>query len=122
VRAIVLGEGWTSRTKSLEKGLEALDLDEFEEQARRALGALSIADVHFHRLPDNRFDQLELLDLIKIVERHKTAFHPDVVYTNTALDLGVDQRMTSQAVMTAFRPLPGERCSEILAFEVRSST
>src|SRR3954454_24575658 len=92
IRAVVLGEGWTSRTKSLEKGLEALDLDEFEGQARRALGALSIPDVSFHRLPDNRFDQLELIDVVKVIEQHKAEFHPDVVYTNSAADLGVDQR------------------------------
>jgi LmbE family N-acetylglucosaminyl deacetylase len=122
VRAVILGEGWTSRTKSLEKGLEALDLEAFEAQARQALAGLSIKDMHFHRLPDNRFDQLDLLDVVKVIEAHKAEFSPHVVYTNTAADLGIDQRITAQAVMTAFRPLPGEIYREILAFEVRSST
>lgn len=122
VRVVVLGEGWTSRTRSLQKGLEAIDLEAFEEQARAALGVLSIADVRFHRLPDNRFDQMPLLDIVKLVEEHKAQFRPDVVYTNTAADLGVDQRTTCRAVATAFRPQPGEPIHELLAFEVRSST
>jgi|SRR5690242_12681337 len=122
VRVVVLGEGWTSRIRSLQKGLEAVDLEAFEEQARTALAVLSIADVCFHRLPDNRFDQMPLLDIVKLVETQKAQFGPDTVYTNTSADLGVDQRITCQAVATAFRPLPGESTSEVLAFEVRSSS
>jgi len=122
VRLIVLGEGWTSRTKSVEKGLEALDLSAFEDQARTAFDVLSIADVRFHRLPDNRFDQVPLLDVVKLIEEHKAQFRPDLVYTNTAVDLGIDQRTTCQAVLTAFRPQPGDLRSELLAFEVRAST
>ncbi|HVY58992.1 MAG TPA: PIG-L family deacetylase, partial [Xanthobacteraceae bacterium] len=122
VRVMVLGEGWTSRTRSLQKGLEAVDLDAFEEQAREALGALSITDVCFHRLPDNRFDQMPLLDIVKLIEEQKANFRPDIVYTNTAVDLGVDQRTTCRAVATTFRPQPDESAGELLAFEVRSST
>ena len=122
VRIVVMGEGWTSRTSSLEKGLEAIDLDLFERQAREALGYLSITNVDFHRLPDNRFDRMALLDLVKIVESHKRQFMPTIVYSNSTGDLGIDQRLTSRAVLTAFRPLPGEQVSKILAFEVRSSS
>src|SRR5262245_32210340 len=91
VRVVVLGEGWTSRTRWLEKGLEAFDLDAFEDQARVAFAKLSIADVVFHRLPDNRFDQAPLLDIVKAVELEKASFAPDIVYTNTMADLGIDQ-------------------------------
>jgi LmbE family N-acetylglucosaminyl deacetylase len=73
-------------------------------------------------LPDNRFDQVPLLDVVKLIERQKAEFLPQLVYTNTSIDLGVDQRITCQAVLTAFRPLPGETHSELLSFEVRSST
>lgn len=47
---------------------------------------------------------------------------PEIIYTNTAADLGVDQRITCQAVMTAFRPQPDEKFAEVLAFEVKAST
>src|SRR5579863_3537360 len=68
VRVLVLGEGWTSRTKSVEKGLEALDLEAFETQGRQALAELGVESVRFDRLPDNRFDRIPLLDIVKAIE------------------------------------------------------
>jgi N-acetylglucosamine malate deacetylase 1 len=122
VRLLVLGEGWTSRTKSVEKGLEALDLEAFEAQARGALAVLGIDSVRFDRLPDNRFDQVPLLDIVKAIEAEKPGFRPDRVYTNSPFDLGQDQRLTCRAVTTAFRPLPGDNEVDLVAFEVLSST
>ena len=122
VRVLVLGEGWTSRTKSVEKGLEAVDMEAFEKQGRQALEVLGVKHVNFQRLPDNRFDSLPLLDIVKIVEAAKYCYEPDIVYTNTSHDLGVDQQMTCRAVVTAFRPLPDEKHIELYVFEVRSST
>jgi N-acetylglucosamine malate deacetylase 1 len=122
VRVLVLGEGWTSRTKSIEKGLEALDLEAFEAQGRQALGVLGVDSVRFDRLPDNRFDQVPLLDIVKAIEAEKPGFHPDRVYTNSPFDLGQDQRLSCRAVTTAFRPLPGDNEVDLIAFEVLSST
>lgn len=122
VRVLVLGEGWTSRTKSLEKGLEALDIDAFEAQGLEALSVLGVESVRFNRLPDNRFDQVPFLDVVKVVEEEKAAFQPTKVYTNSAFDLGLDQRMACRAVITAFRPQPGDNGADLLAFEVLSST
>ena len=122
VRVVVLGEGWTSRTKSLAKGLEAVDLQAFEQQGRSALRMLSIDDVRFHRLPDNRFDKVGSMDLVNLVETHKAEFQPDCVYTNTAIDLGVDQRMTCEAVLGAFGRTATDCCNELYVFEVLSSS
>jgi LmbE family N-acetylglucosaminyl deacetylase len=122
VRVLILGEGWTSRTKSVEKGLEALDLEAFEAQGRQALAVLGIDSVRFDRLPDNRFDQVPLLDIVKAIEAEKPGYRPDRVYTNSPFDLGQDQRLTCRAVTTAFRPLPGDNEVDLLAFEVLSST
>jgi LmbE family N-acetylglucosaminyl deacetylase len=122
VGVLVLGEGWTSRTSSLEKGLEALDLDAFEEQGRRALDVLGLQRVRFSRLPDNRFDQEPFLDIVKKIEAEKLAFKPSRVYTNSSFDLGVDQRIVCRAVVTAFRPQPDDNAVDLIAFEVLSST
>jgi LmbE family N-acetylglucosaminyl deacetylase len=122
VRVLVLGEGWTSRTASVEKGLEALDLEAFETQGRHALTELGIDSVRFDRLPDNRFDRVPLLDIVKAVEAEKPEFRPNRVYTNSPFDLGLDQRLTCRAVTTAFRPQPGDNETDLLAFEVLSST
>jgi LmbE family N-acetylglucosaminyl deacetylase len=122
VRVLVLGDGWTSRVRSAEKGFEALDLDVLEEQSRSALARLGVETISYLRFPDNRFDTLALLDIVKTIEDAKRDFDADVVYTNSPYDLSVDQRFTVEAVLTAFRPLPGDNKATLMAFEVLSST
>lgn len=122
VQVIVFGDGWTSRVKSLEKGLDVIDLTPLENQERAALTAIGVERVQHCRLPDNRLDNFPLLDLIKIIEKATMDFAPDVVYTNSPFDLSVDQQRTCRAVVTAFRPQPGVEVAELLAFESLSST
>ncbi len=122
VRLMILGDGITSRARSLEIGLQAIDLSILEEQGRAALAQLGIYSVEFFRLPDNRLDQVPLLDLVKTIEATKIRFQPDVVYTTSDCDLGIDQKRTCLATVTAFRPQPGDNQAALYAFEVRSST
>ena len=122
VRLMILSDGITSRARSLELGLQAIDLGILEEQGRAALSALGVYSVEFFRLPDNRLDQVPLLDLVKTIEATKIRFQPDVVYTSSECDLGIDQKRTCMAVVTAFRPQPGDNQAALYAFEVRSST
>jgi len=72
--------------------------------------------------PDNRLDSVDLLDLVQAVERHAAPVRPEIVLTHFPADLNVDHRLCAQAVLTAFRPLPGQTVRSILAFEVPSST
>lgn len=122
IQVIVFGDGWTSRVKSFAKGMEMIDLGPLEESEKNALGAIGISRVKHCRLPDNRLDDVPLLDLVKLVEEAKTRFSPDVVYTNSPHDLNMDQQRTCKAVVTAFRPLPGDKPADLLAFESPSST
>jgi len=122
VRVLVLGDGLTSRVKSVEKAKDVVDLDVIEEQGREALKALGVQEVEYLRFPDNRFDTVPLLDLVKEIEKVKRKFYPGFVYTNSPFDLSVDQQKTSHAVATAFRPLPGDNRTRLLCFEVASST
>jgi LmbE family N-acetylglucosaminyl deacetylase len=63
-----------------------------------------------------------LLEIIREVERARFRLKPTLVYTHFPYDLNVDHRLVCQAVLTAFRPQPGESCIEIRACEVPSST
>jgi LmbE family N-acetylglucosaminyl deacetylase len=122
VRILILGEGVTSRqarrdARAVKRGLAALRRD--AREVARLLGAQSSDILDF---PDNRFDTLPLLDLVKAVERAVEAAAPDLVLTHFAGDLNVDHRLTCQAVLTACRPLPGAPAREILSCEVPSST
>jgi len=122
IKVMVLSDGLTSRARSLELGLQAIDLDILEKQGREALQILGIQSVGFFRFPDNRFDQVPMLDLVKIIEASKIRFQPDEVYTTSDCDLGVDQKQTCLAVVTAFRPQPNDNMTALYAFEVNSST
>jgi LmbE family N-acetylglucosaminyl deacetylase len=122
VKVIVMADGWTSRVTSLEKARDAVDLDVIEAQANAALKKIGVNDVEYCRFPDNRLDVVPLLDLVKRIEKVKQQYHPDTLYTNSPFDLSVDQQKTFRAVVTAFRPQPGENRTEILCFEVPSST
>jgi N-acetylglucosamine malate deacetylase 1 len=92
---------------------------EAAQKANKLLGAEIVA---FHNFPDNELDTLPLLAIVKAIEDAKRNVSPERVYTHHGGDLNIDHRRVCQAVLTAFRPQPGEVCREILSFEVNSST
>ncbi len=118
VETLILGEGATSRDQNDAQQ----EVSSLRVQAQAANKILGVTSVHFGGLPDNRFDSRDLLDVIKVVEHFKRLVQPDVVYTHHSGDLNIDHRITFQAVLTAFRPIVGERLTELYSFEVASST
>jgi LmbE family N-acetylglucosaminyl deacetylase len=117
VTVLILGEGAVARDAATRDEVATL-----ESQARRANAILGVTDVRFAKLPDNRFDRLDLLDIVKAVEAVVSETRPALVYTHHAGDLNVDHRLTAHAVITATRPVPGSPVREVAAFEVASST
>jgi N-acetylglucosamine malate deacetylase 1 len=88
-------------------------------RASKALGAMAPEFLDF---PDNQLDTVPRLSIITEIERIAAAFRPSIVYTHHGGDLNIDHRICHEAVMTAFRPVPGQRVRCILSFEVPSST
>jgi LmbE family N-acetylglucosaminyl deacetylase len=93
-----------------------------KESAVKTCEILGAAIVSFEKFPDNMFDTVPLLDIVRVVESAKKEINPQIIYTHHGGDLNIDHRITCQAVLTAFRPQPGEEFSEIRAFEINSST
>lgn len=116
VYLLILGDGVTSR------GVSGLEIKTRRDQAGRAAKFLGIKKVFLETLPDNKFDAVPLLEIVKRVEKAVKAVKPNLVYTHFNNDLNIDHRLTCQAVMTACRPQPGFCVKKILAFEVLSST
>lgn len=114
----ILGEGGTSRTTSLGDD----DLESLETDARRAAAILGVSSLNFHSLPDNRFDSVDLLDVIQIVESVLSGMKCERVLTHSIGDLNIDHRITAQAVLTATRPTSYSSPAEVLSFEVLSSS
>ena len=72
--------------------------------------------------PDNALDTVSLLELVKIIEETKDAVKPSIIFTHSPSDLNVDHRVVATAALTAFRPVPNEIFTEILAMEIPSAT
>ncbi|MFX0100552.1 MAG: PIG-L deacetylase family protein [Candidatus Hodarchaeota archaeon] len=119
---LILGEGITSRDDSRDAEKRKGEIEKLKKSAMRANKILGIKEVFFCDLPDNRFDTIPLLDIIKIVENFKKRIEPNVIFTHFSSDLNIDHRITHDAVLTATRPLPSESVKEIYSFEILSST
>ncbi len=121
VHIILLGEGITSRYA------EAADADRGEvlalhEEARAVAGMVGAKSIAFGNMPDNRFDEMALLDVVKRVEGWVRDLEPEGIYTHHPGDLNIDHRIAFQAVLTATRPVPGCPVRDLYSFEVASST
>ena len=117
----ILGEGITARYPSPESAPQN-ELDRLTAEAKSAAKVLGASDVVFGGLPDNRFDSLPLLDIVKTVEGWVDRYKPEIIYTHHPGDLNVDHGLTYRAVLTATRPTEGTSVREIYSFEVASST
>jgi LmbE family N-acetylglucosaminyl deacetylase len=71
---------------------------------------------------DNAMDGYPLIEVVRAVEKAKLKYEPTLVYTHSSADLNVDHRVVANAVLTAFRPQPNEKCKELRLFEVASAT
>lgn len=115
---LLLGEGPAARMDASAARCHEIS----RTQAVRAAATVGISDVRFAGLPDNRFDTLPLLDIVKIIESHAQEIRPTLIFTHFAGDLNIDHQLTHRAVITALRPLPDAPAYTILGFEVLSST
>ena len=119
--ALILGEGQTSRFKNRE--LANVDLvNELHKDTLKAAKVIGFKDVFFESIADNRFDSVDLLDVVKCVEKHVENLKPDIIYTHHGGDLNIDHQITHKAVLTATRPIGDYSVKEIYAFETVSST
>ncbi|KKG07367.1 PIG-L deacetylase family protein [Methanosarcina sp. 2.H.A.1B.4] len=119
---LILGEGATSRDETRNQEKRSKELEFLKKQAHKANKLVGVEDVFIYDFPDNRFDSLPLLDIIKVIEKVKSEVQPEIVFTHYEKDLNLDHRITYTALITASRPLPGESVKEIYSFEVLSST
>ena len=122
VRVIILGEGVTSRSdeRDPEYWKEELKIHRQNiEQARKAIGYESVGIYDF---PDNRFDTVALLDIIKVIEKEKETFQPEIIFTHHGGDVNIDHQRTFEAVVTATRPMEKEKVHAVITFETPSGT
>ena len=115
--AISFTDGVGSRGKRTEKDIE--ERKKHSIKASKILGFRWLAQYNF---PDNQLDKITLLEIVKIIEKHKKILNPELVITHNFYDLNIDHRIIAEATLTAFRPEPKSKCKEIITFEIPSST
>jgi len=121
VAIYIMSEGATSRTDVPDRLAMAAELEGLRRSAREAAAILG-ASISFGGYADNRMDSVDLLDVIKSVERVISEFRPERVYTHHLGDVNVDHRIVHQAAVTACRPVAGQSVRSLLFFETPSST
>lgn len=114
---LILGEGGMSRSDATGDEVSRLQAD-----AQKSASLLGAHSVRFASLPDNQFDSISMLEVVKEVEAVIEDVKPEIVFTQHGGDLNVDHQITFQAVMTATRPMQGECVRALYAYEVASST
>jgi len=121
VSIVILGEGMTSRYSNRED-TDRLKLKELNAHCYAAGEILGVRNIHTFNLPDNQFDTVPLLEIVKILERIIETNRPDCVYTHHSCDLNIDHALTNRATMIATRPLKESPVKAVFSYEVSSST
>jgi LmbE family N-acetylglucosaminyl deacetylase len=117
----ILGEGITSRYERREETDLSL-VEGIKRRSREAAELLGAQDLFLFDFPDNRFDTIPFLEIVKEVEKLIAQLAPAVIYTHHEGDLNIDHSITHRAVLTATRPVQGMPIREVYAFEIPSST
>jgi LmbE family N-acetylglucosaminyl deacetylase len=121
VHVCILADGVGSRHEEIDQ--EAREqIERRRERAREACDHLGVDSVSFYSFPDNEFDSVPLLEIVKTVEEEIKKHEPSVVYTHHYGDLNIDHELTCRAVMTATRPLKDSGVERVLSFETLSAT
>jgi len=66
---LILGEGITSRDDKRSKEKRGREIANLKEQAKKANELIGVKKVFFHDFPDNRFDTVPFLDIVKVIEK-----------------------------------------------------
>ena len=122
VNILILGEGITSRDENRDQKKRNIEMNSLREDIHRANEIIGTTNLFFYDFPDNRFDTVPLLDIVKTIEKIKAIIKPTIIFTHFKNDLNIDHRITYNAVITATRPISDETVKEIYCFEVLSST
>jgi LmbE family N-acetylglucosaminyl deacetylase len=126
--ALLIKEGCEAYTLILGRGKAARGLicqNEIRSLGNEVLKAnelIGVKHVFTEDFPDNAFDSVPMLDVVKKIENVKEKIAPDIIFTHHVGDINVDHQITHRAVLTATRPKPGESVKTIYAMEVPSST
>jgi len=112
---VVLSGGADNR---YEKSME----DVLKQNALKANKILGTKEVFFENLPNQKMDNISILEIIKIIEEYIDKLKPNRVFTHHIGDLNKDHQVVAKATFTATRPIVGQIVKEVYSYNVPSST
>ena len=119
---LILGEGITSRSEQRDVLAWEKELKIHRENILEAHAAIGYHSSSIYEFPDNRFDTIALLDIIKVIEKEKEKFQPEIIFTHHGGDLNIDHQRTFEAIITSCRPMKDDIVKKIITFETPSGT
>lgn len=121
---LFLGQGKSSRYSAGKDHKTKIKKEQIilMKEARKSAKILGISKIFYEDFPDQQYETVPLIKIIKSIEKVKKQIKPDIVFTHHAGDLNLDHQITFKAVLTACRPVKGETVKEIYSFEIPSST
>mgnify|MGYP001052878032 CR=1 FL=1 len=122
VRVVILGEGITSRGDNRNTEQWKNELKLHKQNIVSAQKEIGYQELSIYDFPDNRFDSVALLDIVKIIEKEKRDFQPEIIFTHHGGDVNIDHQRTFEAVITATRPMENEIVKTVITFETPSGT
>lgn len=119
---VILGEGITSRSDARDVEKWEKELSTHKLNITNAAKVIGYHSTSIYNFPDNRFDTIALLDIVKVVEKEKNIFNPDVIFTHHGGDVNIDHQKTFESIIVACRPIKDENVKAIITFETPSGT
>lgn len=114
---LVLSGGKTSRGQ-----VDLSEIQDLKNEMQKANDIIGIKKVFQADFPDNAFDSVPLLQIVKEIEKVKEEIKPEIIFTHHTGDLNIDHQITHKAVLTATRPMQNECVKTIYSMEIPSST
>ncbi len=125
VKVLYLSEGVTARfsKKELKSSKAITDIKIRKKMAESCAKYLKFQIIDFLDHNNLRMQRLDLLDLVKVINKYINKIKPDIILCNHSGDLNTDHRIAFEATFTALRPFTiKKKFFEFLTYEVVSST
>jgi len=126
--AKLIRQGWNMYTLILSGGktsrgqVDPQEIENLRDEMRQANALIGISGISQTDFPDNAFDSVPLLEIVKRIEREISDVKPEIIFTHHIGDMNVDHQITHKAVLTATRPMKNETVKAIYSMEIPSST
>lgn len=124
IRVLLIGTGPTAKfdKKDIYSIKAKNKLEERYKYLEKALHTLGIYNYNLGKLFCGRFENENLIDIGKMIEKEINIFKPDTILTHSNIDVHVDHRIVNQAVLQATRPGVFNFVKNILMCEIPSNT